>query len=193
MIGCKKEQKENTTMKVGETNSTDFYQDFDPNIIFPSNATGYKYELDINGDSINDIEFKYVADVGNFYGYHGTYLAHINSNFYYLLDSSGIKVCNENDLVSCNDIYDNLGGDYEPFTLSYDYYSSGPVQINDTTWEFNDTSYYSGNWHNVENKFIVYKFLDENGWYIGWIRLGFNDDGKLEIYEYGYKKVNGCS
>jgi len=192
LSGCRKEQQELTTVIVGDTNSINVFHDYDPDIVFPSSATRNNFLLDINGDSINDIEFIYDADVGNFYGYHGTYLVHLHSDFYFLLDSSGIKVCSENDLVNCNADFDNRGDNYEPFTLSYFYYSSVPYQINDSTWAFRDTSYHKGNWFNVENGYITYKLFDNNEWFIGWIHMGFNEKGKLEISEYGHKSVKGC-
>lgn len=189
ITGCEKWYLEGRSIIIGDINSLDSYHDYVENIVFPSADHWNSFSIDVNKDNEYDIEFTFICDGGNFYGYHGTYIGHINPNFSFLLDSLGIKVCNEGDVVNFKDNFNVLGNDYETFLLSYFYYWEQPYQDDSSNWKIRRGSYYEGIWHEVENKFISFKFIDDNGSSIGWIRLGFNDEGKLEIYEYGYKRI----
>jgi hypothetical protein len=142
---------------------------------------------------IDDLEFKYDSYGGHFYYFRETKLISLSNNIYFLLDSTGIKVCNESDLISCHDSFEYVGDDHVFSTLSYYYYSNVPYQNSDTTWTFQTTSYTRGNWYYVSKKFFSFKFSDKGKWFIGWIKAGFNSEGKLEIDAYGYREVIGCS
>ena len=50
----------------------------------------------------------------------------------------------------------------------------------------------TGNWLDVDKKYLCFKFLISDIWHIGWIQIGFpNEDNKLVIYKYAYSNVPG--
>lgn len=198
-LGCEKKPLEisnitpqNSSITIGDVNSLDFYHDFDENIIIPSDEFGISFLIDINGDSINDFKFSYSpGEVGNFYGSNEINIDQLVPNFSFF-GPAGIEPVDMNDIVDCHGTFNNYCFDEGPLQLKYSFYSSYPYQVNDSTWEFIDTSYTNGGWYENDYKYMAFKFNEDDQQFLGWINVSFNENGKLEIDDYGYKSVDGC-
>jgi hypothetical protein len=177
--GCKKVEEPypsaNAHILVGETSSLSNYVDYH-NQLISWNLDSF----DLTQDGENDLTFGVSADIGNFYSRY---------NYFMEVADDRIQFHNkgrlENDTVFFSDEFNQSWY----YGLASTYSSSVPVYVNDSTYEWESSSYGSGDWVDEAPKYAVYRFYDGQYWNLGWIKVKISGTGFV-VFEYGYKVID---
>jgi hypothetical protein len=154
--------------KVGQVNGNGiFHTSLDTTLSAYSFPTP-TYELDINNDGINDINFICSEDHALSYEYYYIQAIGINNTRIAILDSEspdtlhmGFPLCNH---LSWKDTCDYL--------YYYYYHNSPPT--------------YKNIWHQIENAYLGVQLINGNDTIYAWIRIYVNAS-ELTIFEYAYQ------
>lgn len=191
LMGCEGKPEMNN-ITIGDLSENNLiYRNLDPKIII-SYTEADEFSMDINNDSVVDLIFRSDADLGNFYFQEELSLGTPGDDMHLLIDTSGIMVCEPGDIITCSDILSESPGHSNRYTLAFHYSSSVPIVENDSIVGWNTYYNSNGNWIDVEEKYMAFVLYADLQWYAGWIKMGFNSEGKLEIDEYAYKQITGC-
>jgi hypothetical protein len=154
--------------KVGQVNGNGiFHTSLDTTLSAYSFPTP-TYELDINNDGINDINFMCLEDHGLAYIYYSVQAIGVNNTRIAILDSEapdtlhmGFPLCNHlNWKDTCDYLY-------------YYYY-------------LYSASTYKNIWHQIENAYLGVQLINGNDTIYAWIRIYVNAY-ELTIFEYAYQ------
>jgi len=135
--------------------------------------------LDIDDDGTNDLKFR-------FYGYYGANLtlyhydvAPLRPDFYISIAGENFaRAYNENEEIKCSDHFSDA------------YITMISVEKDENIADPKTTK--TGNWFNLDKKYLCFKFMIAEIWHIGWMEIGFPDgDNKMVIYRYAYSNVPG--
>jgi hypothetical protein len=173
MISCEKNSTEpGNTLIVGINDSNVVINEINPAILISSWQVKSNYSIDINGDSIADIDFS----VLNQYMFGGMSLSNselrietLNPETFIIVDSIYTQVLSLGDTISIEGIWGNGN-------LLLLHSSEGCCPPT-------GSSYHEGYWKEKSEHYIGIRYLDR----LGWIKIGVPGYTSIHVYEYALK------